>query len=195
MTTREMADERLDEAARALAERLPAIDARLDDAVMAAVRRRPAHAPVRQPSGVRWLFAPRPVQVRPVWALAMAAALAALWFLPRLASAPAAPAVVAGAATPRDTVFVRFELAAPTAHAVAVAGSFNGWNGAALPLVKTAAGTWAATVALPVGEHRYQFVVDGTRWVSDPTAQSQADDGFGGTNSVIVVGPKGLVRS
>jgi 1,4-alpha-glucan branching enzyme len=76
-----------------------------------------------------------------------------------------------------------------------VAGSFNGWNAAALPLRRAADGSWEATVPLPVGEHRYEFVVDGQRWIPDPSAQSQADDGFGGTNSVIVVGPKGVVRS
>jgi len=31
--------------------------------------------------------------------------------------------------------------------------------------------------------------------VPDPTAHAQVDDGFGGRNSVIIVGPKGLVRS
>jgi 1,4-alpha-glucan branching enzyme len=92
-------------------------------------------------------------------------------------------------------VFVRFELVAPGARTVSVAGSFNGWRVDALPMVRGAAGLWSVTVPLPVGEHRYEFVVDQTRWVPDPTAHSQVDDGFGGRNSVIVVGPKGLVRS
>jgi len=48
---------------------------------------------------------------------------------------------------------------------------------------------------LPIGEHQYQFVVDGRTWRPDSTAHAQVDDGFGGTNSVIVVGPKGLVRT
>jgi 1,4-alpha-glucan branching enzyme len=93
-----------------------------------------------------------------------------------------------------DTVFVHFSLSAPTAHAVSLAGSFNGWQPAQLQLRRATDGTWEATIPLPVGEHRYQFVVDGQRWVPDPAA-TQADDGFGGTNSVIVVGPKGVVRS
>ena len=62
-------------------------------------------------------------------------------------------------------------------------------------MVRGTAGIWSVTVALPIGEHRYEFVVDQTRWVPDPTAHAQVDDGFGGRNSVIVVGPKGLVRS
>ena len=89
----------------------------------------------------------------------------------------------------------RFELTAPQARSVSVAGSFNGWQVGALALVRDARGVWSATTPLPVGEHRYDFVVNGTQWVPDPTAHAEVDDGFGGRNSVIVVGPKGLVRS
>ena len=186
-------DERLDEAARALADRLPEIDASLDDRVMAAI------ATSRQPSAVSspprrrrpWLFEPRAIQVRPIWGLAMAAAVAALVLFPR--PTPHVPRPAVAAAT--DTVYVHFAITAPQARAVTVAGSFNGWDAASLPLHRTEGGAWEATVPLPVGEHRYEFVVDGQRWIPDPRAQSQADDGFGGTNSVIVVGPKGVVRS
>ncbi len=184
------AADRLVAAARAYAERLEPVDLALDEAVMAAVRRIPA----RRRRRLDWLLAPRTVRVRPVWAAALAAAAAlVLWLSPR-APAPAAQ----GAPTARpvaDTVFVRFELAAPQARSVSVAGSFNGWQVGALTMARNAGGVWSATVALPVGEHRYEFVVDGTRWVPDPTAHAQVDDGFGGRNSVIVVGPKGLVRS
>jgi len=90
---------------------------------------------------------------------------------------------------------VHFELSAPQARAVAVAGSFNGWRPEALPMRRGTDGTWSVTVPLALGEYHYQFVVDGVRWVSDPTAHALEDDGFGGSNSVIVVGPKGVVRS
>ena len=196
MTARDDFDDRLDEAARALAERLPALDASLDDEVMAAVRRHGAPAAAAAPRPLRWLLEPRAVRVRPIWAPVLAlAALLVLSLLPRASRPGASEAGTTVASAARDTVFVQFELTAPDARAVAVAGSFNGWSASALPLIRTASGAWAATIALPVGEHRYQFVVDGTRWVPDPAAQSQVDDGFGGTNSVIVVGPKGLVRS
>jgi len=188
-------DDRLDDAARALRDALPALDARVDDVVMAEVRRRAPVRPVRPRAGAwHWFLEPRAVRVRPIWVAGLAAAAAlAVWLAPHRAPAGAPAAAVASAA--RDTVYVHFALTAPTAHEVAVAGSFNAWNVDALPLHRTAAGTWEATVALPVGEHRYQFVVDGQRWIPDPSAQAQVDDGFGGTNSVIVVGPKGVVRS
>jgi len=185
--------DRLAEAARAYGESLPGLDAKLDDAVMAAVRTR---APAGAPGGWRWFVTPQPLRIRPVLLPLMAAAALALWFLPRGAVQDAAPAsAVVAAAAPHDTVFVRFDLSAPEAREVAVAGSFNGWRPESMQMVRGAGGVWSVTVPLAIGEHRYQFVVDGQRWVPDPTAHALADDGFGGRNSVIVVGPKGVMRS
>ncbi len=195
-------DEMLEAAARAFARGLPELPAALDDRVMAAVRGRPAPAVSRGgarrlPNVWRWLIEPQ--QVRPAFAVPLAAAAAlALFFVARQTAPPpprAASAPVAAAAAPSDTIYVRFELAAPAAQNVALAGSFNGWGEQAVVLARGAGGTWSVTVPLPVGEHRYQFVVDGERWVSDPTAHAQVADGFGGTNSVIVVSPRGVVRS
>ena len=185
--------DRLAEGARAYGESLPSLDARLDDAVMAAVR---ARTLVAAPAGWRWFVAPQPVRIRPVFVPLVAAAALVLWFLPRGArqDATRAPGAVAAAAS-HDTVFVRFDLSAPDARAVAVAGSFNGWRPEAMRMARGAAGVWSVTVPLAIGEHRYQFVVDGQRWVPDPAGQAAVDDGFGGRNSVIVVGPKGVVRS
>jgi hypothetical protein len=193
---REEAD-RLREAASRLAAGLPALDARLDERVMAAVRRLPAPRAVPVLPW-RWLVEPR--AMRPVWVPLMAAAAALLvWLGGRVSGGRAgggAQPIPAGPVTrATDTVFVHFEIVAPDARSVAVAGSFNEWSATALPLVRGATGSWSVTVALPVGEHQYQFVVDGRLWRPDPTAHAQVDDGFGGRNSVIVVGPKGLVRT
>ena len=192
------AADRLSAGARAYAAHLEPVAPSFDELVMAAVE---ARATTRQPGGggVHWLFAPRTVRVRPVWIPALAAAAAlALWLVPRHpASVPPAPAVAVtpvAAATP-DTVYVHFELVAPQAHSVSVAGSFNGWRVGALQMTRRSDGLWSVTAPLSVGEHRYDFVVDGTHWVPDPTAHNQVEDGFGGRNSVIVVGPRGLVRS
>lgn len=183
--------DRLVGAARALGERLPPLDAALDERVMAAVR---GHVAAPGSGTWRWLMEPRTLRVRPVWVPLAAAAALALWLVPR-ALGPSRPAPAAIVAEVRDTVYVHFELAAPEARAVAVAGSFNGWRPEALPMRRGSDGTWSVTVPLALGEYHYQFVVDGERWVSDPTAHALEDDGFGGNNSVIVVGPKGVVRS
>ncbi len=177
--------------AQAYAWSLEPVDPALDDAVMAAVRRR-ARVPAPPTGGWAWLLAPRTIRVRPVYGAALAAAAAlVIWLLPRREAAPV-PAAVASAV---DTVFVQFELVAPGARTVSVAGTFNGWRADRMPMVRRQDGLWSVAVALPIGAYRYQFVVDGKQWIPDPTAHAQVDDGFGGRNSVIVVGPKGLVRS
>jgi hypothetical protein len=186
--------DRLAEAARAYGASVPRLDAKLDDAVMAAVRSR---VPAVPPSGWAWLLAPRQVRIRPVFVPLVAAAALALWFLPRSGGtrAPTGTSEVVAAATMRDTVYVRFDLTAPDAREVAVAGTFNGWRPESMRMARGAGGVWSITLPLPIGEHRYQFVVDGQRWEPDPAAPAIVDDGFGGRNSVIVVGPKGVVRT
>ena len=84
-------------------------------------------------------------------------------------------------ATLRDTLrLVRLMFDAPDARRVAVAGDFNRWDAAATPLERDErTRRWSVTLALSDGEHRYAFVVDGTRWVPDPRAERsvQGEDG------------------
>jgi 1,4-alpha-glucan branching enzyme len=83
---------------------------------------------------------------------------------------------------------VRFDFFAPKASRVAVAGSFNQWdpqmNALSGPDRK---GVWTVTLPLPEGRYEYLFVVDGSKWQTDPGALS-VDDGLGGRNSVVEVG-------
>ena len=44
------------------------------------------------------------------------------------------------------------------------------------------------TAKVPVGHHRYAFVVDDSLWVADPAAPRLLDDDFGTPNSALVVG-------
>jgi hypothetical protein len=76
-------------------------------------------------------------------------------------------------ATLRDTLrLVRLMFDAPDARRVAVAGDFNRWNTAVTPLARDErTQRWSVTLALREGDHRYAFVVDGTRWVPDPRAE------------------------
>lgn len=165
----------------------PALDAR----VMAEVRR--AAAPAARPW--RWLLEPKELhlRVRPWAALAAAAGIVLValgWPLARRGVPSGTPL----AAAP-DSVVVRFVLYAPSAHQVAVAGSFNHWDRRATPLVPAGrSGVWAATVTLAPGQHQYAFVVDGERWLPDPGAPA-VDDGFGRRNSLITVGSAREARS
>ncbi len=156
------------------------------DAVMAAVGRGPGLRP-----WWRWLLQPRAVRLRPaVVAAALAAVVAASWWVGRRERAPE------GVAAQAATVLVQFELAAPQAGHVVLAGSFNGWDPESVPMARSpASGMWTVTLRLRPGAHQYLFLVDGERWVPDPRAHAQVDDGFGQRNSVIVVGPRGVVRS
>ena len=81
---------------------------------------------------------------------------------------------------------VEFTLNQPQARSVAVAGSFNDWDGTRTPLSLDPEGTWKATVWLPAGRYEYRFVVDG-QWISDPGARESVQNTFGSTNSVLVV--------
>src|SRR5581483_8961174 len=85
---------------------------------------------------------------------------------------------------------VQFALPVPTAHQVVVVGDFNHWDTHATPLRRTESGTWRAAVRLKPGAHVYSFVVDGTRWMPDPTApQAPGSSDFGSPNSLVTVAP------
>jgi len=79
--------------------------------------------------------------------------------------------------TLRDTLrLVRLMFEAPGAQGVTVAGDFNAWNAEATPLSRDEGSRrWSVTLALRAGEHRYAFVVDGTRWVPDPHAEHSVE--------------------
>jgi len=89
----------------------------------------------------------------------------------------------------RRVVLVRLVVVQPGAHAVQAAGDFNGWNPTRTPLEQTSDGAWTATLPLEPGRYEYQFVVDGERWIGDPFAAEQSDDGFGSRNAILDVRP------
>lgn len=168
------------------------LPAALDARVMAEVRRR-ARSPVRR--AWRRLVEPRAIEVRVrlrPWVVASGALAAAVAFALLLGRSRAVPDVVRPVqVAARDTVYVRFVLFAPEAQHVSVAGTFNQWDREGAPLVRSgASGVWTTTLALPVGQHQYAFVVDGRRWIADPAAPG-VDDGFGRRNSVVAVTAQG----
>lgn len=128
-------------------------------------------------NAISWLWAPRPVQWRPAYGIAMVALLAVFGTL-RLTTADAPIAAT-------QEVLVEFRLEAPDAKQVQLAGNFSNWK-PAHAMKRSAAGTWTVVVPMTPGVHNYGFVVDGDRWVVDPTAQA-VSDGFGGVNSQLAV--------
>ena len=75
------------------------------------------------------------------------------------------------------------------AASVAVAGDFNGWDPSRLPMVRGADGSWRAALPVPPpGRHRYKLVVDGTRWLPDPSHALREPDPHGSFNSLLELG-------
>jgi 1,4-alpha-glucan branching enzyme len=82
---------------------------------------------------------------------------------------------------------VEFRLNLPGVKSATLAGSFNNWYLSRTPLAKDSNGSWKTTVYLAPGRYEYRFVIDGAQWFSDPGAKESVPNGFGSTNSVVVV--------
>lgn len=169
-----------------------AVGRSLDARVMNAVRRLPRHARFGLWSR---LITPRTVTVTPlVWGM-LAATVAAFAVLGAMhagadldrAAKPIASALFPKAPAPSQRV--QFVLVAPDAKKVAVVGDFNGWDAshAAYQAEHRGGGVWSVTAPVPLGHHRYSFVVDDSLWVADPTAPRVIDYDYGMPNSAIVV--------
>jgi len=164
----------------------PDFDAR----VMAAVRRAPPSLPARTWT---WLREPRTLAVSPLSGLAVAAGLAALfivggWAAARSGAAGRTARMAAAPAAERDAqTLVTFVFMAPGAQSVALAGDFDGWDRARMPMRRDASGLWTLDVPLPPGRYQYAFVVDGRRFVPDPAAPRAVGDDFGQPTSVVTV--------
>jgi hypothetical protein len=187
-------DEKLNQIARELREPMPVSES-FDDRVMASVRRLPKHARFGLWSR---LTTPRTITVTPLsWGL-LAASLLVFAMLGvahasvdiRRASTPLANALFARDAGKAQHVQpVQFVLVAPDAKKVSVVGDFNGWDAshAGFQAHHRGGGVWSVTAPVPVGHHRYSFVVDDSLWVSDPNAPRVTDNDYGVDNSAIVV--------
>lgn len=83
-------------------------------------------------------------------------------------------------------MLTRFVYTNDTADSVAVAGDFSDWAPIPLsPHTVNGETVWTGLVPVPRGEHEYQFVINGERWVTDPLAPDKQDDGFGAKNAVL----------
>lgn len=147
---------------------------------------------------VDWLLRPRTIQMTPVTAGGLAFAGLALVFLVRGDSGSVSPAgtmpAEGAAATavseqmPAADHVTRFVFVAPGASSVRMTGDFVSWDPEGIGLEdQRGTGVWTVDVPLEPGVYQYTFIVDGTEWRPDPHAVSQVDDGFGQTNSVVIV--------
>jgi hypothetical protein len=177
----------------------PPPDPAAKDRLLQAARALPP--PRRRRGLMDWLLLPVEIRLRPVTGLAVAVILLVAgawgWHLATERGGATRSVHARGpqgapglpTAAPTGTRVVAFVLVSPEAQSVALVGDFNGWDAVATPMHRAEGGrSWVAVVPLEFGRHAYAFVVDGKHWVNDPAASLAPDNGFGGRNSVIVVG-------
>lgn len=111
-----------------------------------------------------------------VFATAGVAAAALLWFSVTLTPTPA-------------QCLNRFIIYEPAAHRVELAGSFNGWQRTPMKPIGNS-GYWELNLQVPSGEHRFAYILDGSRQMADPTLPGREKDDFGGVNSILNVGER-----
>lgn len=78
---------------------------------------------------------------------------------------------------------VRFEVAAPAAKKVSIAGTFNQWDANVHAMKKATNGTWSVDLNLKPGLYEYKYVVDG-QWWTDPRNNRTITNAHGTLNSV-----------
>jgi hypothetical protein len=178
------------------------LDARFDERVMASLDS-PAVIPLhphrqsRQP----WIVRPWTLRVSPVSAFAAAAALVGViaigsWQLRapesmQVASVPANGSSLTPVANSgvEPLVVHQFTYYQKGIKSISLVGQFNDWDPASTTLVEESPGVWTVSVALRPGVYEYQFILNGTQRVTDPTMPQTSND-FGSPNSVVVVSPK-----
>ena len=109
---------------------------------------------------------------------------------PLLSTGPAGERKRAIAAAPKVLVIkeVKIFFYYPPAQKVAVTGDFNDWNAEGVPLKAAGKpGLWETELRLPPGVYSYNFIVDSELLVPDPNSSNQMPDGYGGTNSILLV--------
>lgn len=149
------------------------------------------------------LWTPQRIQLRPVYAMAAVLLIAAIAVFPYLQETDTVDLSNNQIATNRGTtaqqqttyqqvsagdeqVWTRFVYIDKEAESVAVAGDFSNWEPVELTK-KTLNGeqVWTGLVPMQKGEHRYMFVKNGDKWVTDPLATNYQNDGFGNKNAVL----------
>lgn len=179
-------------------------DARFDDRVMAALEA-PEVIPLHPDRVVRrpWYARPWTVRVSPIGMLAAAALVGVVvlgaWQLRPIEQVLVATAPIDGNLLPVTNsdaaldamrmVTTQFTFYQKGLKSVALVGDLNDWDSETTPMTEVSEGVWTVSVPLLPGVYKYQFLVDGERWVTDPNAPQQPSD-FGPPNSLITVAPK-----
>ena len=89
--------------------------------------------------------------------------------------------------TKNGKISVTFELpAAVGSDHVVVLGDFNDWS-SPTPMKRRKDGSHSATVRLDPGRYRFRYLLDGSRWENDWSADAYEPNGYGSDDSVLVI--------
>lgn len=179
------------------------VDAQFDDRVMAAIEE-PEVIPLRPMAPRPWIKRPWTISVSPVSAIAAAAAFIGLlglgvWRVNVPSSQVAAdPDGIIGAepvadATPlpdNSPQMHQFIFVAPKAQSLSLVGDFNDWDASATPMTRISDdGVWSVTLPLAPGQYQFQYLMNDTTWIADPTLPKVADP-YGSVNSLVTIAPR-----
>ncbi|MDD4888575.1 MAG: isoamylase early set domain-containing protein [Phycisphaerae bacterium] len=82
---------------------------------------------------------------------------------------------------------VEFRFFARGARRVQVVGEFTDWLAQPIEMSPGADGWWRLSTPVPVGEHRFRYLIDGRHWMTDFAAFGVAPNKFGQFDSMLVV--------
>ncbi len=78
----------------------------------------------------------------------------------------------------------RFVLYLPDAQETQLIGSFSDWS--PIPMKKIGdSGYWSLDLKLKAGEYRYNYLVENSTRITDPTIEKTEFDDFGGKNTIL----------
>ena len=176
------------------------LDPRFDDRVMEALNAPdviPLH-PTRE-SRRPWLVRPWTVRVSPIGAFAAAALVGVVafsaWQFRPIDQVQIASEQVGGNLTPvadageSQLVVHQFTFYQKGLQSISVVGEFNDWDDDSTKLTEVSPGVWSVSIPLRPAVYEYQFILNGTQRVTDPTMPQVKND-FGSPNSVVTVSPK-----
>ena len=87
----------------------------------------------------------------------------------------------------KDYCKVKFTFNIEDAETVEILGLNSDWENS-IVMSKKKDGSFTCDVSLPKNtQHEFKYLVDETKWINDPEADSQSPNEFGGSNSVIVL--------
>jgi hypothetical protein len=74
---------------------------------------------------------------------------------------------------------------AQDAESVCICGDFTDWMPRELD--RSTGDVWMVEVPLRPGSYEFRYLVDGERWLNDPTSDSEVDNPYGSSNSIVHV--------